>query len=111
MKPHKSKPRHTKKALEMTGEVILQQLDNVGYHLLKMGITDKVNRHNCIAFLMTEDQRIKGEIERLQFKVDCQKAKIRQTKRTVSSILDHLTEVTPSPLEKPIKGIRSRIGI
>jgi hypothetical protein len=47
-------------------ELILRQLDNLGYQLNKRGITDRVNRHNCIAIVLVQQQKWQGELARIE---------------------------------------------
>ncbi len=57
---------NTKKIVEFA----LGQLDNLGFQLQKHGISSNVNRHNLIAIAMTQQERVKAEISRVELKVD-----------------------------------------
>lgn len=44
-------------------DTALLGLDNLGYQLENLGITNKVNRHTLIAFAMAEKNRFEGEMD------------------------------------------------
>lgn len=98
-----------KETLEKAGELALRQLDTTGYHLAQWGLTDKVNRHNCIALIITEDQRLRGELSRLQLIVGIQKGKIKKARRTLSGWIGNAAEWSPAPLNKSLIHIQKRL--
>ncbi len=64
----------------------LNGLDTLGYRLEELGITDKVNRHNCMAFLFAEQQRLKGELDRLNVKLDTRKVQLDQLRQQAEQL-------------------------
>lgn len=62
-------------------ELALKQIDNLGYHLNKHGVTDRFNRHNCIAVLMVQQQKMKGEMARAKLRWGLIKAQIKHLKQ------------------------------
>lgn len=62
-------------------EMALKQLDNLGYQLNKRGITDRVNRHNCIAVLLVQQQKLKGELARAELHWGLIKAQFKRKAR------------------------------
>lgn len=66
------------KTMARASEILLKQIDNIGYYLSKYGLSDQFNRHNCIALLVMGDQRIRGELGRLQLKINTQKRRVRK---------------------------------
>ncbi|SFR62836.1 hypothetical protein SAMN05216203_1945 [Marinobacter daqiaonensis] len=52
------------------GQVGLKAIDALGYQLDRLGITDKVNRHNLAAFVMAEQHHLEGEWDSLQTRLD-----------------------------------------
>ena len=48
----------------------LKGVDSLGYQLDRLGITDKVNRHNIAAFLMAEQHHLEGQWDSLQTRLD-----------------------------------------
>ena len=59
-------------------ELALNQLDNLGYQLNKRGITEQVNRHNCIAIALVQQQKLKGELARAELHWGLLKKQIKQ---------------------------------
>lgn len=86
------------KNVEHYAELALRQLDNAGYYLSRYGISDKVNRHNLIALVMTQRERIKGELSRIELKVALQRKQIQQQVEKLSDNTDHLIERAPKPV-------------
>lgn len=70
-------------------EKALSQLDNIGYQLDEFGITSQFNRHTCIAFLMNEQTRLKGELDSIQARVDSKKV---QAERVIGKIETTVTD-------------------
>lgn len=64
--------------LESIANFGLQQVDTAGYYLSRYGITDNVNRHNLIAFAMTEKEKWLAEAARLELKVKLRKRRLEQ---------------------------------
>lgn len=70
----------------------LSQLDNLGYQLDAMGIENRVNRHNLIAFAMFKQKQVEGELDSLSAKYD-------STKVAMDSILDTTGQFLKSGLD------------
>lgn len=51
-------------------QAALKGVDSLGYQLDKLGITDKVNRHNIAALMMAEQHHLEGEWDSLQTRLD-----------------------------------------
>lgn len=51
-------------------QVALKGVDSLGYQLDRLGITDKVNRHNIAAFVMAEQYHLEGQWDSLQTRLD-----------------------------------------
>ena len=51
-------------------QAALKGVDSLGYQLDKLGITDKVNRHNIAAFMMAEQHHLEGHWDSLQTRMD-----------------------------------------
>ncbi len=62
-------------------ELALKQIDNLGYQLSKHGITYHFNRHNCIAFLMIQQQKMKGEMARAKLRWGLMKTHAKHLKQ------------------------------
>lgn len=83
-------------------QIAMGQLDRLGYELQRRGITDQVNRHNLAALAITQQQRMKGEITRLELHVGLQKIKLNKLRRQAAETVDTILEYTPAPLAKPL---------
>jgi len=81
---------------EKLTQAALKGVDAVGYQLDRLGITDKVNRHNIAAFLMAEQHHLEGEWESLQTRLD-------RYRRQAGDLLDSL-ERDGSPVLRPVAG-------
>jgi len=53
----------------------LGQLDSLGYQLDVMGVDNRINRHNLIAFALFNQKRVEGELDSLSAKIGSTKAK------------------------------------
>lgn len=51
-------------------ETALRGVDQLGYQLERLGVTDKVNRHNIAAFLMVRQQHLAGEWDSLRTRLE-----------------------------------------
>ncbi len=54
----------------------LESIDYVGFQLEALGLTDKVNRHNVIAFLFAEQKYLEGQLDCLSARVGTGKARL-----------------------------------
>lgn len=90
-------------------QIALGQLDRIGFELNRRGITDQINRHNLAALAMTQQQRLKGEMTRLELRVGLQRARLNQLRRQASDTVDHLLEYAPAPLAKPLNRAKTNL--
>ena len=97
------------KNVEHYAELALRQLDSAGYYLSRYGISDKVNRHNLIALVMTRRERIKGELSRLELKVALQRKQLQQQVDRISDTADQLIEMAPAPLATRLLKAKARV--
>ncbi|WP_339800292.1 hypothetical protein [uncultured Marinobacter sp.] len=63
---------------ERLTENALRGVDVLGFQLERLGVTDKVNRHNLAAFLMAQQHHLEGEWESLQTRIERARAKADQ---------------------------------
>lgn len=56
-------------------ENALRGVDSLGFQLERLGLTNKVNRHNLAAFFMAEQHHLTGEWESLQTRLERARAK------------------------------------
>ncbi|MFW5825549.1 MAG: hypothetical protein ACOCVV_11375 [Marinobacter sp.] len=75
-------------------QAALRGVDLLGYQLDRLGITDKVNRHNIAAFLMAEQHHLEGEWESLQ-------TRLERYRRQAGDLLDSL-EKDGAPVLRPV---------
>lgn len=84
--------------IEHYAELALRQVDKAGYYLNRYGISDKVNRHNLIALVMTRRERVKGELSRMELKVAMGRKQLQQQVDRLSETTDQLIERAPKPV-------------
>lgn len=72
----------------------LKGVDSLGYQLEKLGITDKVNRHNIAAFMMAEQHHLEGQWDSLQTRMD-------RYRRRAGDLLESL-EKSGYPVLQPV---------
>lgn len=76
-------------------DTALRGIDHLGFQLERLGVTDKINRHNLAAFLMAEQHHLAGEWDRLQTRLERLKAKIEKSDSPVlRPVRDHLKQRT-----------------
>jgi CBS-domain-containing membrane protein len=90
-------------------QIALGQLDRLGYELYRRGITDQVNRHNLAALALTQQQRLKGEMTRLELRVGLQKARLNRLRHQAVTTIDAVLEYTPAPLSKPLNRAKASL--
>jgi uncharacterized protein YhdP len=90
-------------------EFALHQLDNIGFELHRRGLTDQVNRHNLAALAMNSQQRLKGEMTRLELRIGLQKLRLDQIRTQADQRLGKVVNHLPAPLAKPINKARSAL--
>jgi len=93
------------KQAEKVLNTALNGLDLIGYRLDQFGITDKVNRHNALAFLFAEQQRLKGELDSLNVKVMARKVQLER----VRNQLEQQARSGVNSLLEPLKSTLSRL--
>ena len=96
--------------LESVADFGLKQLDTAGYYLSRYGITDQVNRHNLIAIVMTEKEKLSGELSRLELKARIQKRRLEQLRRQLDAQADEWIAKTPKPLADRLYEAKSRVN-
>lgn len=82
-------------------QAALKGVDILGYQLDRLGVTDRVNRHNIAAFLMAEQHHLEGEWESLQTRID-------RYRKQAGDLLDSL-EKSDVPLLRPVAGRINRL--
>lgn len=97
------------KNAEHYAELALRQLDSAGYYLSRYGISDNVNRHNLIALVMTQRERIKGELSRLDLKLALQRKQWQAQINQISETADHLIEYAPAPVATRLLRAKARV--
>ncbi|WP_431687768.1 hypothetical protein [Hahella sp. NBU794] len=88
----------------------LNGLDYIGYQLEHYGVTDKVNRHTVLAFIMAEQKHIEGELDSISARVGVQKARIERARRQVEGLVNTTLETAAYPLKQTLSLIRSRLN-
>jgi len=84
-------------------KITLSNLDTLGYQLQKHGITDRVNRHNLIALAMTQQDRLEGELIRMELKLESNKAKAINLYQSAQELADLTAGFAPKPLAKALR--------
>jgi len=79
--------------------IALSGLDHLGYRLEELHITDKVNRHNTLAYVMAEQNRLKGELDSINARLDMKKARIERVKRQAEAMLSSGLQFASYPLQ------------
>lgn len=97
------------KNLEQIAELALRQLDTAGYYLGRYGISDRINRHNLIALLMTQKERARGELSRLELRAALQRKRLQQTLDQVNRSADQLIDLVPAPLAQQLHRAKARV--
>lgn len=93
-------PHHwgaTMKQARVILEQALEGLDQLGYRLEELGITDKVNRHNCLALLFNEQKRLQGELDRLNVRISTRKAQLLRIRRDVTQLVNQGLNTVTAP--------------
>lgn len=75
-------------------QTLLKGVDNLGYQLDRLGVTDKVNRHNLAAFFMTGQHQLEGEWDSFQ-------TRLNRYRRRAGELLDDL-EQNGAPALRPV---------
>ena len=91
-------------------ETALNGLDSLGFRLEEMGITDKVNRHNLLAFLFAEQQRLKGELDSLNVRISSRKVQLLRLRTQAEQIAQTGINKVFSPVKSTLTLIQSRIN-
>lgn len=91
----------------------LEGLDYVGFQLEEMGVTDKVNRHNIMAYLFAEQKNLEGQLESLTARVGAQKVKIERLRDEAERRLNQTVELALTPWKmtvNTINQVRTRLS-
>lgn len=75
-------------------QTALRGVDMLGHQLEKLGITDKMNRHNLAAFLMAEQHHLEGEWDSLH-------TRLERYRTRASGLLDDI-ETEGAPMLRPV---------
>jgi len=84
-------------------ETTLNNLDTLGYQLQKYGVTDRVNRHNLIALAITQQDRLEGELVRIELKLESSRAKAASLYQSAQDIANFTAGFAPKPLAKTLR--------
>ena len=90
-------------------EKALSQLDNIGYQLDEYGITSQFNRHTCIAFIMNEQTRLKGEIDSIQARVDAKKVQAEQLVEKIEDTVSGAVDFALTPARTAFDTVKGLI--
>lgn len=88
----------------------LAGLDYVGFQLEALGITDKVNRHNVIAFVFAEQKNLEGQLDSLNARIGAQKVRIERLRQTAERRTQESVELALTPVRFTLNQVRSLIG-
>lgn len=88
----------------------LDGLDYVGFQLEEMGITDRVNRHNVMAFAFAEQKNLEGQIESLTAKVGTQKARIEKLRADAEKRIQNTVDFALTPVRFTRDQVKALIG-
>ena len=80
------------KQLNNFGELVLKQVDKLGFQLDQIGVENQVNRHTLIAAVFAGKTRFEGEL-------DSVKARVESTKANVEATLDIAEQYAKSGLK------------
>jgi len=75
------------KKINEIAELVLSQLDTLGYQLDAMGVENQINRHNLIALLMFGQKRFEGEVDSVGAKIDTGIAKVDALSNAAEELL------------------------
>ncbi|OZG75124.1 hypothetical protein BTA51_01675 [Hahella sp. CCB-MM4] len=87
----------------------LSGLDYVGYQLEALGVTDKVNRHTTLAYIMAEQNHLKGELDSLNARIDQQKARVERLRKQAEKLVNDGIEFAGSPVQHTLDFLKSRL--
>jgi hypothetical protein len=96
--------------LNKLADKALSQLDNIGFQLGEMGITDQFNRHTCIAFVLNEQTKMKGELDSIQARIDARKV---QAERLIAKIENTVTDTVNfalTPAKTALTSVKGLLG-
>ena len=62
------------KQLENIGEIVLKQVDSIGFQLDTLGVSSQINRHNLIASIFAGQKRFEGELDSVKARAEKTKA-------------------------------------
>ncbi|WP_020407087.1 hypothetical protein [Hahella ganghwensis] len=86
----------------------LSGLDYVGYQLEALGVTDKVNRHTTLAFIMAEQNHLKGELDSLNARIDQHKARVERVRKQAGKLVNDGIVFAGSPIQHTLEFLKSR---
>ncbi|MBK8971768.1 MAG: hypothetical protein IPM37_10510 [Hahellaceae bacterium] len=91
----------------------LEGLDYVGFQLEALGVTDKVNRHNVIAFIFAEQKNLEGQIDSFNAKVGTQKVRLERLRDLAEKRVQEGVELALIPARTALdtlNSLKARLG-
>ncbi len=92
--------------LKKVADTTLDQLDTIGYRLEALGITDSFNRHNCIAYLMSEQQKLKGEMDSIQARIGSRKVQVEKVIGKAEKLVQDGIDLALAPARYTLDSVR-----
>ena len=96
------------KKLNEFAELLLAQVDSLGYRLDAMGVENQINRHNLIAFVMFGKKRLEGEVDSLSAKIDTGKVKVDALSAAAEKLLMSGVNLALFPAKYTYKRIKAQ---
>lgn len=97
------------KSIAAFAEKLLEQVDEIGFQLDAMGVENRVNRHNLIAYAMFGQKRLEGELDSLTAKAESEKARIESVVTTGKQYLKSGGELVAFPATYAYGLIKERL--
>jgi len=91
-------------------ESAMAGIDRVGYELDMYGITSKVNRHNLIGLVMSEQKYLEGELDSLAARIDSTKVKLENTFDKAEAIISNIVNLALAPARSTVNSVKSLLG-
>jgi|GEM_PF-488099 len=91
-------------------ESAMTGIDRVGYELDMYGITSKVNRHNLIGLVMSEQKYLEGELDSLTARIDSTKVKLENTLNKAEAIITNAINLVLAPARSTVSSVKGLLG-
>lgn len=78
-------------------DTALSGLDQIGYQLESMGVTDQFNRHNVLAFLFAEQKALEGQLDSLNARVGAAKVRVSRIRNGVEQKVQNGIDLALAP--------------